>query len=235
MIVALAFCPHPPLLVPELAQGAAAELDDLRAACDAVVADVVAADPDTLVVLGGATEEGSWPTGSSGTLAPYGVDVRASLGADLGGTPALPLALTVGAWLVARSAWTGPVAGVAVEQDAMGGPGRRRAVADALAGRDDRVGLVVLADGSASRSEKAPGSFHPDAQAFDAAVRDVLAGGDPAPGRRIPYERAVAVGSTGWSAWRTAFHAAQRPAPWRARLAYDGAPYGVGYLAASWT
>src|SRR5439155_17718687 len=34
VVVAAAFCPYPPLLVPALAGGAAAELDDLLAACD---------------------------------------------------------------------------------------------------------------------------------------------------------------------------------------------------------
>lgn len=238
MITALAFCPHPPLLVSEVARAAAPELDPLRVACDEVLADVLATDPETVVLLGAGLHAGEYPAGSAGSLAPYGVDVRVALSPDAGDPPVLPLPLTIGAWLLARSGWSGPAQAIAVEQDAMAGPGRRKAVAESLRERPGRVGLVVLADGSNSRSEKAPGAHHPDAHGFDAAVAAVLAGGDPGEGRRIPYERAVAVGSTGWSTWRTAFHAARRDStapPWRARLVYDDAPYGVGYLVASWT
>ena len=48
MLLAAAVCPHPPLLVPEVAAGAAPETDDLRAACRAAVA-VLPGDP---VVVG---------------------------------------------------------------------------------------------------------------------------------------------------------------------------------------
>ncbi|GAA3457324.1 hypothetical protein GCM10018962_91580 [Dactylosporangium matsuzakiense] len=54
-LVAAAVCPHPPLLVPELAAGAAPELDDLRAACRAAVAHLANASVDSLIVLGSDT------------------------------------------------------------------------------------------------------------------------------------------------------------------------------------
>jgi len=38
VLVAAAVCPHPPLLVPQLAAGGAPDLDKVRAACDAAVA-----------------------------------------------------------------------------------------------------------------------------------------------------------------------------------------------------
>ena len=43
-VIAAAVCPHPPLLVPEVAAGAASELDDLRAACLAAIEHLSAAD-----------------------------------------------------------------------------------------------------------------------------------------------------------------------------------------------
>ncbi len=52
VLAAIAFCPSPPLLVPELAAGAAAELDPLRAACAGAVRRLLDAAPDELVVLG---------------------------------------------------------------------------------------------------------------------------------------------------------------------------------------
>jgi hypothetical protein len=56
VLVAGAVCPHPPLLVPELAGGAAPELDALRAACDEAVRRLLAARPDLVVVVGAAEE-----------------------------------------------------------------------------------------------------------------------------------------------------------------------------------
>ena len=53
-LVAAAVCPHPPLLVPEVAGAAAPELDDLRAACDVAVARLLAAGLTDLVVGGAA-------------------------------------------------------------------------------------------------------------------------------------------------------------------------------------
>ncbi len=53
MLLAAAVCPHPPLLVPEVAAGAAPETDDLRAACRAAVATVA---PYETVVVGGSAQ-----------------------------------------------------------------------------------------------------------------------------------------------------------------------------------
>ena len=58
MLAAAAVCPHPPLLVPE-AMGAAGphrdgDLGALLAACDAATLGLAAAEPDVIVVVGGA-------------------------------------------------------------------------------------------------------------------------------------------------------------------------------------
>lgn len=260
MICALAFCPHPPLLVPEVAAGAAAELDALRAACDEAVATVLATAPDRVVLLGGGSDSGAVPAESVGSFRPYGVALDVPLTpASVDGLP-LPLSLTVGAWLLARSGWSGERAAYQVDLDPMGGPGGRRAVAEELAALSGRTALLVLGDGSNTRSEKAPGSYDPAGEVFDAQVAAVLAGGDPAAGLKLRYEDGRAVGAQGWSAWRTAFHAARREdvhdhreggreglhdhdkgsdhagtnGLWEARVSYDAAPYGVGYLVATW-
>ena len=75
MLVAAAVCPHPPLLVPDLAAGAAAELDGLRAACDAALASLLTADADLLVVVGDGPVTGPLPSVAWGSLASYGVDI----------------------------------------------------------------------------------------------------------------------------------------------------------------
>src|SRR3990170_3172332 len=104
VFAAAAVCPHPPLLVPEVAQGAAPELDDLRTACTAAVTAMLEAQPDAVVCVGDGPQLGRYDESDGGTLRPYGVAARAGGG----GSDDLPLALTIGAWLLDNAAWTGP-------------------------------------------------------------------------------------------------------------------------------
>src|SRR3954470_5914105 len=100
MIVAAAFCPHPPVLVPQVAQGAAHELDELRAACRAAVTRI--AGPDRrIVLLGSGVRTRRHAAGAQGTFAGFGCRLEAGIGrAAERGPVELPLSLTVGAWLL---------------------------------------------------------------------------------------------------------------------------------------
>src|SRR5688500_13761977 len=69
------FCPHPPLLLPEVAAGAAAELDDLRDACRRAVATLLATVPRRVVVVGAGPEDRRYGADATGSFAPYGVAV----------------------------------------------------------------------------------------------------------------------------------------------------------------
>lgn len=119
MLVTAAVCPCPPLLVPEVAAGAAPELDAVRAACDEAVRTVLAARPDLIVVVGEGPVTRTHKQGARGGFQPFGVDREVRLGAAPEGAEVsahrLPLSLTVGAWLLERAGWTGPVAGYEVE------------------------------------------------------------------------------------------------------------------------
>src|SRR5690606_26957719 len=117
MLVAAAVCPCPPLLVPEVAAGAAPELDAARAACADALGVFAAARPDLLVVVGPADGPGvaSYPRGAAGSCRGFGVDLGVRLGASPDGTGdaadaeaggGLPPALAVGAWLLDRAGWT---------------------------------------------------------------------------------------------------------------------------------
>jgi hypothetical protein len=231
VLAGIAFCPQPPLLVPELAAGAAAELDELRAACAQVVRRLLADRPDRVVVLGPGPRTAAYGPGASGTLAGYGVPVTASLGPAVAppgaGAGPLPPALTLGAWLL------GGVdvrcAGQAVGPDA--DPAEPAA---GLAGGTDRTALLVMADGSACRSESAPGYADPRAGPFDAAVAAALRSGDPAALRDLDPAAGRELLAAGVPAWRVAGHAAGA-GPYDAELLHDAAPYGVGYLVAAWT
>ena len=216
MILAAAVCPHPPLLVPELAPGTSDELATLRDACFDAVGALLASGPDRVVVIGAGQLEHDLDERAGGTLGPYGVDVRAG-----GPTTQLPLSLTIGAWLLDRAGWTG-----------------RRTY---TTGRPDVAGdvaLLVMADGTNGRSEKAPGFLDERAEPFDAAIVSALAAGDPTLLAALDAELGAELGAAGVPALQTlaglALDRTSRGASVAAHLRFDGAPLGVGYVVADW-
>lgn len=231
MLVAAAVCPHPPLLVPGVGAGASGELDDLRAACEAAVAGLVAAEPDLLVVVGAAPAVGPVSPDAWGSLSPYGVDVPVGSGA---GRPTLPLALTIGRWLLDRA--VGADRGVphllfGLAPDT--GPRRCLALGGSLAGRAGRVALLVMGDGSARRRRNAPGHPDHDAEPFDAEVERALGAADVAALAALDPARAERLLAAGRAPWQVLAGAA-RGATWHAELSWSGAPYGVAYVVARW-
>ena len=247
MITGVAFCPHPPLIVPAVAVGAAGELDDLRTACGAAIRDVMAGSPDRIALVGPGPVTAQLGEDAVGTLSGYGVDLRIELPAARIGqvgteSPAargeqtrtegtLPLSLTIGAWLLQCAGWQGPVTTLALAADADVETLQRHAAQ--LTTRAERTGLLVMADASSTRTEKAPGSWQPGALAFDAQVSAALASGEPTRLADVDLVAAREVGAQGWPAWQVAA-LATATVRWQAHLYYDDAPYGVGYLVASW-
>ena len=253
--VAAAVLPHPPLLVAELAGAAAAELDPLRAACRQALTAVTEA-ADLTVVVGDGPVWGVPEPSAPGSFRPYGADVEVTLPAlvtlDLPGLPPparladLPLSLAVAAHLLA--ALDPPPARVsAATVPASLGPGAAAtgraltaaAQAAAPAGRGGRVGLVVMGDLSACRTDKAPGAFRPEAAGLDASIAEAfrtarpegLLDLDPAQAAdlsvagRVPLQ--VLAG-----AFADTSAAGERGPAVRGRVLYEDAPYGVGYLVA---
>ena len=135
----------------------------------------------------------------------------------------VPFAHTIGARLLDGAGFTGARVGCAPE-----------ALASVLAEQRGSVGILAMGDGSARRTLKAPGYLDEAAEPFDRAVAialengdaAALAGLDPAAGERL-----LAAGTTTWRAVGAALDG-RRVA---ARLHYDDAPFGVGYLVADWT
>ncbi|MFC6004792.1 hypothetical protein ACFPZ0_25030 [Streptomonospora nanhaiensis] len=230
MLIAAAVCPHPPLLVPQVAAGAAGELAVLRAACDRAVAALAASGPDVLAVVGAGGRDRDHPAAAGGGFADYGVDLRVGEG-----EPVLPLSLTVGRWLAER-------AGVRpdryAEVDAAAGPGRCLARGAALAEAGRRVALLVMGDGSARNGDAAPAPADPEAPAFHGAVAAALAAADADALARLEPRTAERLLAQGRPAWQVLAGAARAlPAGYGARgelLAHE-APYGVGYFVAVWT
>ncbi|MEU4335681.1 class III extradiol dioxygenase subunit B-like domain-containing protein [Micromonospora lupini] len=238
-LVAAAVCPHPPLLVPEVAGAAAGELDDLRAACDLAVRRLLAADPDAVVLLGVGPSTGPIRPPATGTLQPWGVDLDVPL---IPGQPdrgaVLPLSLTVGAWLLARNAERSAVAAApvsAAQVTADAGPVEVAALAEQVAGSGNRVALLVLGDGSACRGEKAPGYDDQRALPYDKRVAAALAEADLDALRDLDAGLSAQLKVAGRASWQVLAEAARSSGGgWRGELLHDSAPYGVAYFVASW-
>ena len=229
MLVAAAVCPHPPLLVPGVGAGASGELDDLRTACDAAVADLRAADPSLVVVVGSAAATGPLPDNAWGSLSSYGV--RVPIGAG-DGDPTLPLALTLGRWLLDGAAAGLRAQLVGVAPDAT--PEDCAALGVSLAAAATRVSLLVMGDGSARRSLKGPAGLHPDAEAFDVEVEAALRAADVDALAALDPDRAETLLAAGRAPWQVLAGAAQ-DGRWQGSVTWAGSPYGVTYLVASWT
>ncbi|MFJ3441768.1 class III extradiol dioxygenase subunit B-like domain-containing protein [Streptomyces sp. NPDC086081] len=239
MLVAAAVCPCPPLLVPEVAAGAAPELEAARAACTDALGVLAAARPDRLVVVGPGDAPGPerYPEGSRGSFRGFGVDLDVRLGrAGAGGEGAerrLPYSLAVAAWLLERTGWSdAPVEGLGV--------GERLAPDDCVrAGRDlaagaGRVALLVMGDASACRTLKAPGYLDERAAPFDAEVGRALGAADLPALMALDTGLARELKVSGRAPWQVLAGAAEG-AGLGGSLLLEDAPYGVGYAVATWS
>jgi hypothetical protein len=276
---AAALLPHPPLLVPELAGGAAPELDPLRDACLLALAEVLAAGGTTILIGTGPAWAVPAPA-ATGSFQPYGAPVEVSLPALVGPPPTvpsnpesgppdpgrpqdrrggqggsrgpgapsgraglvglpepgrldqLPLSMAVAAWLLAGvDARPGRL--LAASVPASLGPGAAAAIGRALvvgAAADGPVGLVVMADLSACRTEGAPGALHPAAAGFDASVGEVFRTGQPARLLDLDPAQAADLLVGGRVPLQVLAGAFQDAAGVGGRVLYEDAPYGVGYL-----
>ncbi|MEU2431844.1 class III extradiol dioxygenase subunit B-like domain-containing protein [Streptomyces sp. NPDC007861] len=255
MLVAAAVCPCPPLLVPEVAAGAAPELDAARTACADALSVLAASRPDRLIVVGptGPGEAGPYPEGAQGSLKGFGVDTDVRLGepgadvrlgepgADvrLGepgaepSAPPLPSALTVAAWLLERARWAAaPVEGLGVDRRLA--PERCAETGRELAARAPRVAFLVMGDGSACRTLRAPGYLDERAAAFDTAAARALGAADTAALMALDVSLADELKAAGRAPWQVLAGAAEGAEP-GGQLLYEDAPYGVGYFVAAWS
>lgn len=237
MLVAAAACPCPPLLVPEIAAGAAPELAAARDACADALGVLAASRPDLLVVVGPAEDGGSYPEGTPGSFRGFGVDLGVRLGP--GGTPSapsqrtLPPSLAVAAWLLERTDWSDiPVTGLAVAEPLTAE--RCRSAGAEAAGRAARVALLVMGDASACRTLKAPGYLDERAAGFDAEVARALGTADVAALQALDAGLARELKASGRAPWQVLAGAAEE-AELGGALLYEDAPYGVGSVVAAWS
>ncbi|MGV0643445.1 hypothetical protein ABQE44_08560 [Mycolicibacterium sp. XJ2546] len=226
MLSAIAIVPSAPVLVPELAAGAAAELADLHQA----VRSAAAALPARWIAVGVERADAVVAPDRLGTFAGYGADVRVALAPGVDGEPTwLPLCALVTGWLRGQ---VNPEARaeVRVYADAHGADtalARGRALRAEVDEAVEPVGVLVVADGAHTLTPSAPGGYEPDSIPAQHALDDALAAGDVAALARLP---AGAVGRVGYQV----LAGLTEPGPATATELYRGAPYGVGYFVGVW-
>jgi hypothetical protein len=227
VLSAIAIIPSAPVLVPEVASGAAAELAELR---DAVFG-AAAVLPDRWVAVGVGSVDAVVGPDAAGTFAGFGVDVPVVLAPGGAGVPSeLPLCALITGWVRGRvnPRARADVRVYAGDHRVEAAVACGRALRAELDGSADAVGVLVVADGAHTLTPPAPGGYDPDSVVVQASLDDALGSGDVAalvalPGGvvgRVAYQ--VLAGLT-------------EPAPASARELYRGAPYGVGYFAGVWT
>jgi hypothetical protein len=231
MLVGAALCPAPPLLARELT-GTDPVVPELRQASRDAVAALLAAEPGVVAVVGAADEEGGWdPRGrlDLAAFAPALRDMRRSASGAAAARP-LPVALGLGSMLLDQvaPAVRRVLHTVTAEDsaDACSQLGRR------LAGLADRVALLVMGDGSARRSLRAPGYLDERAIGFDAGVERAIRDADLGALLAVDAELARDLMATGRPAWQVLAGATAGTLV-TSEIRYCDDPFGVSYLVAS--
>ncbi|WP_305094781.1 hypothetical protein [Prescottella sp. R16] len=242
MLTAVAFVPSPPLLVPVLAGAAVAETAELRtAALDAATRLGASASQWTVVGVGdlvGTAGTAEIGPGACGTFAGFGVDERVRLSPDAHDPidPEMPLAALVAGWLRGQAA---PEASIRVRSmpvrlpvdECVRAGARLRANLDA---DPEPHGVLVVADGATTLTDKAPGAFDPRSTQVQKTLDDALTAGDPHALRVLDADVCAGIGLTGRAAWQVLAGMFGDTGPGAAESLYTDAPYGVGYHVGMW-
>lgn len=225
VLAAIALTPSAPVLVPELAGAAAAEVAGFRSAA----IDAARTLPDQWIAIGVGPED-MVITRARGTFAGYGADVKVSLCPEpIGPVAELPLCALFAGWLRGQAS-AGASVSVRVHPADLGRDAalaRGRLLRDLIDSEAEPIGVLVVADGANTLTQGAPGGFDPAAEAVQSALDDALAAGDVAALRDLPE---TVVGRVGYQV----LAGLAGPGPSSATELIRGAPYGVGYFIGIW-
>lgn len=173
-IVSAALVPAAPVLVPGVS-GHTVPAQEVRAATLEAIQRMIDAGVEEVIVLAEADRDGLFDS-----TAPWGLHRIGGMHTvnEAGAVFDQPLtvSLAIGASVLRDAGWTGTTSFYALERtmsaDAAAEVGR------GLGTTKRSVGLLLLGNGSACCTEKAPGSFHPQAETFNATLLTMIRQGD---------------------------------------------------------
>jgi hypothetical protein len=258
MLISAAIVPGPPAFVAELMGAAVRELDDLRTAADGAVADAVsllvaAADETSsdhvatqpasssaplvaaqLVVVGPG-QPGEFEASGPVSFASFGRDVTLPALVDgVGVVRDLPTALMVARYLASRDLAAHPdhaAVWATASWVTTNGPDAA-ALGEKLREDGTLVALILVADGATCHGPKAPRAEDSRAPAYEDAVCAALESGQPRRLAKVDVALGAELGATGPQVWPVLVAAADGDGI--GELHWRGAPYGVGWVVASW-
>ncbi|WP_338750042.1 hypothetical protein [Janibacter alittae] len=210
--------PAAPALLPGVG-GAADPLADLRERARALVADTMTKGAERLLVLGSGPTTAAWPVD-----APSGA-ARFTTGRVPAG--ALPTDLEIGRLFAPATGGEQVLQSVAADAT----PQECATLGRELAAGPPTV-LLVVADGPATLTEKAPGHHQPEAAPFAAVLSRALAEGDAPTIAALDPTTCDRLWMRGRPALQVLAAAAEGLA---GELIADEAPFGVQYLLARWS
>jgi len=238
VLTAAAVCPAPPLLARELT-GADPVVPELRQACLDAATELVRSAPDVVAVVGAGEQTREFgphvrldlaayaPALAHGGLHSRGLDRPSGV---TGTDEPLPLSLGLGRMLLEQAGYGGALALHSVHDRASAAD--CAALGTHLAEAAARVALLVMADGSARRSLKAPGYLDERSAPFDAEVTGAIRDGDMPALLALDAGLARELMATGRPAWQALAGALSGPPP-AVVIRYCDDPFGVAYLVAS--
>jgi hypothetical protein len=229
VLVAAAICPAAPLVARELT-GTDPVLPELRHACLDAVAELVASVPELIAVVGVADENGRWDPAGRLDLGAFAPALRYASG--LTSESILPPSLGLGGMLLDQCEYDGPRELYSVTEDDAAPD--CAALGTELMQRPERVALLVMADGSASRTLRAPGYLDARSEPFDTEIVAAIGDRDAASLLAADPDLARQLMATGRPGWQVLAGAAATS--WSGtQVRYCDDPFGVLYLVASVT
>ena len=245
MITSVAICPPAPVLARELT-GRDPVIPELREACAAVVGRLLGSGPEIVAVVGPGRRTAAWPAdgwldlaafapalgpgaAGPGGAGPGGAGPGGAAGPSGAAGAALPLPLGLGGRLLDEGGYRGQRALRSVSDEETTAACLR--LGEHLASLGERVGLLVMADGTACRTLRAPGYLDPRAADLDAVVERAVRGGDLTALRDMDRQLAGELLLSARPAWQVLAGAVPGRSS-AAEIRYADAPLGVFYLAA---
>ena len=188
-IVGAALVPAAPVLLPALS-GREQPAESVLHSALGVIRQLIDSAPEEIIVLAEAESDGVFDESAPWGLHRLGgMATGSSSDAPAMAREPLPVPLAIGAALLNLAGWTGPTAFHALDR-AMS-PKAAIESGGRLGLGTRPVGLLLLGNGSACCSDKAPGSFNAGAQAFNEALRTLILDSDQATMERISPEAAA--------------------------------------------